>query len=73
MPAASVTALLLGLTLVAVVLAGVCYGVKEGVALLIGKTHTKTHTVTLETHTNRTTSYDKLRQAGAGNDWGAMD
>ena len=36
MPAYIVIPLTLGLTLAAVVLAGVCYGVKEGVARLIG-------------------------------------
>lgn len=36
MPANIVIPLILGLTLAAVVLAGVCYGVKEGVARLIG-------------------------------------
>ena len=36
MPAGIVIPLILGLTLAAVVLAGVCYGVKEGVARLIG-------------------------------------
>ena len=36
MPTNIVIPLVLGLTLAAVVLAGVCYGVKEGVARLIG-------------------------------------
>lgn len=36
MPAYIVIPLGLGLTLAAVVLAGVCYGIKEGVAQLIG-------------------------------------
>lgn len=36
MPAYIVIPLVLGLTLAAVVLAGVCYGVKEGMARLIG-------------------------------------
>ncbi len=36
MPAYIVIPLILGLTLAAVLLAGVCYGVKEGVAQLIG-------------------------------------
>ena len=36
MPGATMIALLLGLTLAAVALAGVCYGIKEGVARLIG-------------------------------------
>ena len=36
MPAYIVIPLVLGLTLAAVVLAGVCYGVKEGVARLTG-------------------------------------
>lgn len=36
MPANIVIPLVLGLTLAAVVLAGMCYGVKEGVARLIG-------------------------------------
>lgn len=36
MPAGIVIPLVLGLTLAAMVLAGVCYGVKEGVARLIG-------------------------------------
>lgn len=36
MPAYIVIPLVLGLTLAAVVLAGVCYGVKEGIARLIG-------------------------------------
>lgn len=36
MPAYIVIPLILGLTLAAVVLAGVCYGVKEGVARRIG-------------------------------------
>lgn len=36
MPAYIVIPLILGLTLAAVVLAGVCYGVKEGIARLIG-------------------------------------
>lgn len=36
MPGVTVIFLALGLTLAAVVLAGVCYGIKEGVARLIG-------------------------------------
>lgn len=36
MPGVTVIFLVLGLTLAAVVLAGVCYGVKEGIARLIG-------------------------------------
>lgn len=36
MPTLTVIALIVGLTLAAVVLAGLCYGVKEGMARLIG-------------------------------------
>lgn len=36
MPAYIVIPLVLGITLVSMILAGVCYGIKEGVARLIG-------------------------------------
>lgn len=36
MPAYIVIPLIVGLTLAGVILAGICYGVKEGVARLIG-------------------------------------
>lgn len=43
MPGATIIALLLGLTLAAVALAGVCYGVKEGMARLIGGAQRDNH------------------------------
>ena len=43
MPGAAMIALLLGLTLAAVVLAGVCYGGKEGMARLIGGAQRDNH------------------------------
>ena len=43
MPGATVIAMLLGLTLAAVVLAGLCYGVKDGMARLIGGAERDNH------------------------------